>query len=135
MTVLETCLILRLSSFSILQTISPSTPDSVNLVRVVTAKASNSDASSRASTTAPSSNIELKALLVSGKQVFSGQGLSVSMHPEDADARRMRAMANALCTLPPGRMAKYAFLSIGRDGASAWPLYGMHSERCLSEGR
>jgi len=52
----------------------------------------------------------LKALLVSGKQVFSGHGLSVSMHPEDVDARRMRAMANALCTLLLGRMGKYAFL-------------------------
>ena len=105
-----TCLSLRESSFSILQTISPSTSDSVNLVMVDTANVSNWDASSRASTSPTSSRYELKALLVNGKQVSSGHGLSISMHPGRADARSIRTKVDALYTFGPGRASKYAFL-------------------------
>ena len=109
-TVLETCLSFRSSSFSILHAISPSTPDSVNLVRVVTARVSNWDASSRASTSPTSSRYELKALLVNGKQMSSGHGLSISMHPGRADARSIRTKVDALYTCMPRRESKYAFL-------------------------
>ena len=105
-----TCLIFRESSFSILQTISPSTSDSVNLVMVDTANVSNWDASSRASISPTSSRNELNALLVSGKQVPSGHGLSTSMQPGRADARTIRTKADALYTFSPGSASKYAFL-------------------------
>ena len=56
-----------------------------------------------------SSRNELNALLVSGKQVPSGHGLSISMHPR-ADARTIRTKADALYTFGPEVRSKHAFL-------------------------
>ena len=112
-TVFLTSLSFIWSSFSTVHFISDAIPDSENLLVVLTLSCSNSEANSSASSSPILSRIELKAVLVRGKQVLSGQGLSTSRQPAEAGRNKIRDTSRGLNTNLPEWVNKYAFLKSG----------------------
>ena len=98
MTELETSLRFLSSSFCTFHCISPLTPDSVKRDRVLILSLSYSSARLSASISPTSSKIELNALLVRGKHVPSGHGLSTSRHPDSAGMQNRRDRSAGLST-------------------------------------
>ena len=103
----------------------------MNRVSVLTLILSFSAASCRASISPISSRMELNALLVSGKQVSSGQGRSTSMHPDIAGMQNKIDRSNGRYTCVAEWVDKYAFLKSGQFGlaceAPIWDARGANA--------